>query len=138
MSRISDTELIGYDCISLDYNEKEKNFSFEWKFNISREFDKVVLDTIKLPYNCVAISLCVKFSGVTTILDVAPDCIVDFNGCNVSVNGICEIRGAQYNNGILYESHYEYYYDDIKVNILNHSNINTIPYVFVYLGELAY
>lgn len=138
MSRISNTELVGYDCFSLDYNKKDNNFSFEWKFNISRDFDKVVLDAIKLPYKCVAISLCVKFFGVTTILDVAPDYIVDFNGCNVSVNGICEIRGSQYNNGILYESHYEYYYDDIKVNILNHSNINTIPYVFVYLGELAY
>ena len=139
MSRISDTELVGYNCFSLDYNEKEKNFSFEWKFNISREFDRVVLDAIRLPDKCVRIIICMKFSKKTKILEiVTPNRTVDLNGCVVVMNGTCEMKGLEYNDGLLCENHYEYYNNDIKVNVLNNNRINGIPYVFIYLGELAY
>lgn len=135
MAKLTDTELVEYDCIFLDYNERENNFSFEWRFKIRRDFDKVVLDTIQLPFRKVHVSFCANFSGKTKILDVDKfGSSIDFDGNSVVMKGICTLRNILQNDDVSFKSHYEYFYDDIDVHVLNHSGMyNTIPYVFIYL-----
>ncbi len=137
MARLTDTELVGYDCISLDYNERENNFSFDWRFKIRKDFDKVVFDTIQHPFREVYVSFCANFSGTTKILDVDKlGSSIDFDGNHVVMKGICTSRDVIQNDDVSFKSHYEYFYDEINVHLLNHSRMyNTTPYVFIYLGK---